>query len=205
MLEEYITIEEKNEAELVIKKSQFIANIFPISTEQDFKEKMKLIKKKYHNAKHNVFAYRLANGTERYSDDGEPAGTAGVPILDILRGNDYYDVLIVVTRYFGGILLGTGGLVKAYSDVSKLVIEKTKTEVKRLAVQYNIVVPYNEYNTVLHYCSKKGFDITDSHFSDTVLMKIRVNYGKMEEFTKELTEILDGKVDISRENEYFYI
>ena len=101
MLEKYSTIKDKVEAELVVKKSQFIANIYPIVDENDFKNKMTSVKKTYHDAKHHVFAYRLANGVERYSDDGEPAGTAGVPILDILRGSQLYNVAIIVTRYFG--------------------------------------------------------------------------------------------------------
>ncbi|MBQ9266715.1 MAG: YigZ family protein [Clostridia bacterium] len=205
MLRQFYTIDKEVTAEIEVKKSEFIADIFSISNEQDFKEKMNFVKKKFNDARHHVFAYRLADGLERYSDDGEPAGTAGVPILDILRGNNLHDVLVVVTRYFGGTLLGTGGLVKAYSDAAKLAIEKAKVIEKFLAVEYELEIPYNDYNIVQHYCSTNGFVITNSSFSDIVQLQIVVKEEEGRRFTKELCEILDGKVDITMIKENFYI
>ena len=105
MLESYLTIKEKTSAEIVEKKSKFIATVIPVESEEEAIIKVEEIKKENRDARHNVFSYRIANGGERASDDGEPSGTAGVPILDILRGNKLQNILVVVTRYFGGILL----------------------------------------------------------------------------------------------------
>ena len=114
------TILEKNvTAELVEKKSKFIANIFYVESVNEAEEKIKNVKKQYYDAKHNCFAYIISEDnvlTKRFSDDGEPSGTAGAPMLDILEKQKLYNVVVIVTRYFGGILLGTGGLVRAYSD-----------------------------------------------------------------------------------------
>ena len=121
MVDNFFTIEgeETKEKEIVEKKSRFIAQIIKITSEEEANKKILEIKKKHRDAKHNVFAYRIVNGIEKFSDDGEPSGTAGVPILDILRGEKLENILLVVTRYFGGILLGTGGLVRAYSSAAK--------------------------------------------------------------------------------------
>ncbi|WP_304943980.1 IMPACT family protein, partial [Vallitalea guaymasensis] len=116
MVEKYLTIFEDNEAELVEKKSRFIATIKHVETEEEIKDFLEGIRKKYWNATHNVFAYTigLKQPLERCSDDGEPSGTAGMPILEVIRGSKLHNVIVVVTRYFGGTLLGTGGLVRAY-------------------------------------------------------------------------------------------
>ncbi len=205
VLEQFSTIKKEVEAEITVKKSQFIANVYPISSESEFKEKVNLIKRKYKDARHHVFAYRLSNGLERYSDDGEPAGTAGIPILDILRGFNLYDVVVIVTRYFGGTLLGTGGLVRAYSDATKLAMEKVEINQKFLAVQYKLEIPYNDFDVVQHYCSTNGFIITDSSFSDMVVLQITVKNEKALKFVDELKEKLEGKVEILKVRDSFYI
>ena len=135
-MKEFYTIEKNVETEIVVKKSKFIANIFYISTNKEAEEKIKEIKKKYFDARHNCFSYRVVendNIIEKASDDGEPSGTAGGPMLNILQKNNLANILIVVTRYFGGILLGTGGLVRAYSDALLEALEKT-SKVKMLSV-----------------------------------------------------------------------
>ena len=125
-MESYITIKGYGTDEIVEKKSRFIANVKPIKSEEDAISFVEEIKKKYYDARHNCYAYQLGdrNQIQRYSDDGEPSGTAGMPILDVLRGRDIKDTIVVVTRYFGGTLLGTGGLVRAYSSATKVGIEK---------------------------------------------------------------------------------
>ena len=205
VLEQFSTIKKEVEAEITVKKSQFIANVYPISSESEFKEKVNLIKRKYKDARHHVFAYRLSNGFERYSDDGEPAGTAGIPILDILRGTNLYDVAVIVTRYFGGTLLGTGGLVRAYSDATKLAMDKVEIMQKFLAVQYKLEIPYNDFDVVQHYCSTNGFIITDSSFSDMVVLQIIVKSEDAIRFVDELKEKLEGKVEILKVRDSFYI
>ena len=129
MVNEYYSILENCEYELIEKKSRFISNLIYVENEEEAKQKITEIKKKFYDAKHNVFAYRVyANGNiiDKYSDDGEPSGTAGKPILDMLKQKEICNVLIVVTRYFGGILLGTGGLVRAYTGAAKLCIDNSK-------------------------------------------------------------------------------
>ena len=121
MLKKYKTILAQAEAEIVEKKSRFIATVRPVKTEEEAKAFIEEMKKKYWNATHNVFAYQIGerNELQRFSDDGEPQGTAGMPVLSVLKGEDVKDTAIVVTRYFGGTLLGTGGLVRAYGHSAK--------------------------------------------------------------------------------------
>ena len=121
MLKKYKTILTQAEAEIVEKKSRFIATVRPVKTEEEAKAFIEEMKKKYWNATHNVFAYQIGerNELQRFSDDGEPQGTAGMPVLSVLKGEDIKDTAIVVTRYFGGTLLGTGGLVRAYGHSAK--------------------------------------------------------------------------------------
>ena len=117
---EYKTVKDIGIAEIVEKRSRFIASVRPVSSEEDALEYLNMLKQKYWDARHNVYAYIIReNNIMRYSDDGEPSGTAGVPVLDILKREELTDVIVVVTRYFGGILLGTGGLVHAYSKAAK--------------------------------------------------------------------------------------
>ena len=125
----FCTLKEASTAEIVEKKSRFIANSCHIESKEEAEEKINLIKKKYYDAKHNCFAFSIVdkdgNLLEKSSDDGEPSGTAGAPILNVIRKNNLNNILIVVTRYFGGILLGTGGLVRAYSEATQKSIEKS--------------------------------------------------------------------------------
>lgn len=125
-MEKFKTIQQKLvSAEIVEKKSRFIANLFFVESSNEAEEKIKEIKKKYHDAKHNCFAYIIFENNQmqkKFSDDGEPSGTAGAPMLEILEKTNLYNVVVIVTRYFGGVLLGTGGLVRAYSDALKKAI-----------------------------------------------------------------------------------
>ena len=128
-MEKFKTIINNAEAEIVEKRSKFIANIYYVKSLEEVEEKLKDIKKKYFDSRHNCYAYRIEDEDtiiERASDDGEPSGTAGAPILNILNKMELMNVLVIVTRYFGGILLGTGGLVKAYSQATKMAIENAK-------------------------------------------------------------------------------
>ena len=135
------TIKENISAEIVEKKSKFIANVFYVETREEVDSIIKEINKKYHDARHNCYAYRVVTDggiIEKSSDDGEPSGTAGAPMLTILSKNNLANILVVVTRYFGGILLGTGGLVKAYSSACTLAIEKAGLVEKEIADLYKI-------------------------------------------------------------------
>ena len=151
----FLTIKENVQAEIVEKKSKFIANLFYIENIEEAEKIIKETRKKYFDARHNCIAYRVIEDgqiIERFSDDGEPSGTAGAPMLNILQKNGYVNVLVVVTRYFGGILLGTGGLVRAYSDSLTLAIEKSIKIEKRLGNQLEVIVDYSELDNFKYYC-----------------------------------------------------
>ena len=144
----YLTIKNKVETEIVVKKSKFIANFIKVSSKEQAEEEIKRIKKKYFDARHNCISYRVFDDEkiiERFSDDGEPSGTAGGPMLNILQKNNLVNVLIVVTRYFGGILLGTGGLVRAYSDSLQKAIEESELLELTIGTECEVKLEYNYF------------------------------------------------------------
>lgn len=204
MLNSFYTIKEAVQAEIVEKKSKFIANIIPVESEEDAFAELEKIKKENRDARHNVFSYRIANGNERASDDGEPSGTAGVPILDILRGNKLQNVLVVVTRYFGGILLGTGGLVKAYTDSTKDALNKVQIIEKVLQQKYEIEVPYSYNDKIVYFCKNNNFAIANSKYDEKAKIYVFVKKEREELFKKEINEITNREAIISEIDGDFY-
>ncbi len=200
----FFTIKEKEySAELVEKKSKFIAKIVKVDSEDEAMEVLKSIKKEHRDARHNVFAYRIANSSERFSDDGEPSGTAGVPILDILRGEKLENVLVVVTRYFGGILLGTGGLVKAYSGAAKEAIAKaTKVEMK-LCDEYSVEVDYSYHNILLHYFKEDSIIVRDTKYTDNIYLNIIVDKKMVDTVLSKIVEKTDRTAKIELKATYY--
>lgn len=187
-MKEFNTIEKQETSELVEKKSKFIANIFYVSTIEEAESKLEQVRKKYHDAKHNCYAYRVLNGEnviDRSSDDGEPSGTAGAPMLNILKKENLCNVLVVVTRYFGGILLGTGGLVRAYSQSTQDVIEKSNIIVKKEGYIAKIEVEYKELEKLKYFCKKKEISIINVDYLENVIVEL--------EFKKEEKEIFENK------------
>lgn len=181
------TIIEGKTAEVTEKKSRFIANIFHVESVTEADEKIKQINKKYYDAKHNCYAY-IIDGIEKCSDDGEPSKTAGAPMLDILKKNEFTNVLVVVTRYFGGILLGTGGLVRAYSEATKRAIENSDVVEIVSGERYIIEVLYENVNNVLYWCNKLNIKICENVYATTIKLTI--------ESTKEDKEKLINNVEI---------
>ena len=180
-MEEFITILNDETAEIVEKKSKFIANLIHVETTEEAESKIKEIKKKYHDARHNCVAYRVAeNGkiVEKSSDDGEPSGTAGGPMLNILQKNNLCNLVVIVTRYFGGILLGTGGLVRAYSDATQLAIEKSTkvTKVKGIEIQINL--DYANLEFFKYYCKNNDINIKKIDYSENVILKIEMEENR---------------------------
>ena len=156
-MEKIKTISNDSEAEIIEKKSKFIANLYYVNSIEKVEEKLKNLKKKYYDARHNCYAYRIIKDNaiiERASDDGEPSGTAGAPMLNIIKKMELANILIVVTRYFGGILLGTGGLVKAYSEATKKAIENSKFAIEESGIIAEIKLNYNDFEN-FKYCCKK--------------------------------------------------
>lgn len=204
MLDKYTTIEENVNGEIVEKKSKFIANIFPVDSEESAMKILEEVRKLHRDARHNVFVYRIANGSERASDDGEPSGTAGVPILDILRGMKLQNILVIVTRYFGGILLGTGGLVRAYTDSTKEALKKAKIKEKVLKIEYKVEIPYSYYDKISHFCRTNNYQIVDSTYSDMVNIFVVVEKDRAINFERNITENSDRNAVIMIEKEAYY-
>ena len=146
MKELYTTIAKQAEAEIVEKRSRFIATVRPVETEEAALEFLNLLRQKYWNATHNVFAYIIEeNNLMRYSDDGEPGGTAGLPVLDMMKKAGLTNLIVVVTRYFGGVLLGTGGLVRAYTAAASGALQSAELVSMRLVVDCKVRVSYAQF------------------------------------------------------------
>ena len=200
----YLTIKENTNAELTEKKSRFIANVFYIKNESEANERINEIKKLNRDARHNVYAYRLDNGVEKYSDDGEPSGTGGVPILDILRGEKLVNVLVVVTRYFGGILLGTGGLVRCYGGSAKLALDKTVRVEMRLCKEFKVSIEYDCYNILQYYCKNNDVLILETQFLDKVEVNVLVAESYTQKFLHDLSEITNRTAYYEEVLEYYH-
>lgn len=205
-MEEFVTILHNQTAEITEKKSKFIANIFYIENEKDAEEKIKLNKKKYYDAKHNCIAYRVIEDgkiVERSSDDGEPSGTAGAPMLNLLQKNSLCNVLVIVTRYFGGILLGTGGLVRAYSDVTQSVIEKTTKIFKVCGVEFNVKIDYANLDIFKYYCKNNEINIIKIDYGEDINLKIEMEKNRKDIFLKDIeTKTLNIKEKEQLEKKY---
>lgn len=187
-MEEFTTIEENVSTEIVEKKSKFIANLFYVETVEEAENIIRETRKKYFDARHNCITYRvLENGQiiEKASDDGEPSGTAGAPMLNILQKNEFANVLIIVTRYFGGILLGTGGLVRAYSDSLLKAIENSKKILKCLGQQYEIRIDYSEFENFKYYCKKNNIYIEKLEYGEDIVCIISMQNSIKENFKKD--------------------
>ena len=169
----YKTIKERSIAEIVEKKSKFIANIFHIESREEAEQIISNIKKEYYDARHNCFAYSFYDEKSmqiytRSSDDGEPSGTAGVPILSVVNGNNLVNVLIVVTRYFGGILLGTGGLVRAYKEAAEKVIINSKMYKIVEGYEVKTQIDYNNWDKFNYYCKNKKINIIKTEYFEKI-------------------------------------
>ena len=169
----YKTIKERSIAEIVEKKSKFIANIFHIESKEEAEQIISSIKKEYYDARHNCFAYSFYDEKSmqiytRSSDDGEPSGTAGVPILSVVNGNNLVNVLIVVTRYFGGILLGTGGLVRAYKEAAEKVIINSKMYKIVEGYEVKTQIDYNNWDKFNYYCKNKKINIIKTEYFEKI-------------------------------------
>lgn len=172
------------ETYIIEKKSKFIANIFYVESMQEIEEKLKQTRKEYYDAKHNCYAYRILqddNIIEKSSDDGEPSGTAGMPILDILKKQDIVNCIVVVTRYFGGILLGTGGLVRAYSEASKKALEKSNLIKMEDGYQVELFLSYKDFELFNYYCKKNNINVVKKEYGENIKIIIEISKEKKDE------------------------
>lgn len=179
----FISIKKNVETEIIVKKSKFICNLIRVESQKEAEEFIKKIKKKYYDARHNCVSYRVIEDeqiVEKSSDDGEPSGTAGGPMLNILQKNNLCNVLVIVTRYFGGILLGTGGLVRAYSDATFEAINFAEKIEECIGLEAEVELDYNNLETFKYYCKKNDIYIKDYEYSEKIICKIQ-----LEECNKE--------------------
>ncbi len=190
---EYRTVKKASEIEVTINRSRFIGRCFPVKSEEEALAFLANIRKQHWDARHNCYAYAIGerSGIARYSDDGEPGGTAGMPIMDVLRRRDITDVLIVVTRYFGGILLGTGGLVRAYSKSAAEAVDSAGILTMAPGTLFEIEVDYSRYGAIESYL-RGAAQIRKLDFVQAVKIRALVRTQEAAVFQKELSERTDG-------------
>ena len=184
-----ITIKEHIQSEIVEKKSKFIANIFFAESAEEAENKIKETKKKYHDARHNCSSYRvLEEGkiVEKSSDDGEPSGTAGGPMLNILQKRDLVNVVVIVTRYFGGILLGTGGLVRAYSDVTQNAIDEAEKSQIILGKEFEVKVDYSNLEKMKYYSRTNNINISKIEYGNEITCILQISNENINKFLDDI-------------------
>ena len=203
--ESYKTVEKEANDELTEKRSRFIGYCKPVKTEEEAIQYINSIKSKHWDARHNVYAYCIQEGQiKRYSDDGEPQGTAGVPVLEVLTKNRITDVVVVVTRYFGGILLGTGGLVRAYSASAKKAVEAANIiNMVRCSV-CTLVCDYNRYGKVSSLIPQSGGIIDESSFGSDVSITFHIRSDYLERFNRLLADATCGELCSNAEYEDYF-
>lgn len=184
------TIKESAYGEVVEKKSKFIANVFHINSKEEAENKIKEIKKKYHDARHNCSAYRVIEQgiLEKASDDGEPSGTAGAPMLNILQKNDLCNVVVIVTRYFGGILLGTGGLVRAYSEVTLNALNSVEKKRILICKEFEVIISYSSLESFKYYCKMNNINIAKTEFLNEIICNIEIEKNFVPQFLEDITK-----------------
>lgn len=191
----YRTIAAPAEAEFVEKKSRFIGQIAPVQTEEEALAFIAEISKKHHSAAHNVYAYILREGNlSRFTDNGEPQGTAGIPTLDVLQKEGLTDVCVVVTRYFGGTLLGTGGLVRAYSHGTKIAVDAARILNMAPCVRVGVDCEYSFYGKLSYFLPDWKAQVESSDFGASVHLELLLREDRLEGFSKGLTELSNGQV-----------
>ncbi|MBQ6714544.1 MAG: YigZ family protein [Clostridia bacterium] len=194
-MEKYITISGESVSEYEEKRSRFIARAYPCESESEASEILNRIKGECWDARHNCYAYVLKDGSARFSDDSEPHGTAGKPILDCIMGSGAVDVIVIVTRYFGGVLLGTGGLVRAYSTSAKGALENAKKVLMCLGSEMAVNCSYSELKLLEKLIEKSGGNITDTVYTDSVRVFFTLKNEDIDAFNYQLTEVFSGKIE----------
>ena len=206
MLSKYKTVYEGGEGEIVEKKSRFIATVIPVRSEEEALKFIEAMKKKYWNATHNCYAYVIGKNHElqRCSDDGEPGGTAGKPMLDVLIGEEIHNAAIVVTRYFGGTLLGTGGLVRAYSAAAKQGLASSVIITKIPGVKLQLTTDYAGLGKIQYILGLRGIKILDSVYTDQVEAAILVPLDVLEAVKAEIREGTNGQAGMEEGEQCYF-
>ena len=194
-MDEYLVPSEYGEDEFIEKKSRFIGRIWPVETEEEALARIQEMKKKHYDATHNCWAYIIRDGAVRFSDDGEPGGTAGMPMLQVLQREGLYNAVCVVTRYFGGILLGAGGLVRAYTKGAKIAVDAAGKSMKRVWTVLYVPCPYSFYERVRLEVEAFGGIVRKADFGAEVELELLFPEAKTQEFLDRLTDMTAGTVE----------
>ncbi len=194
-MDEYLVPTGYGQDEFTEKKSRFIGRVWCVETEEEALARIQEMKKQHYDATHNCWAYVIRDGAMRFSDDGEPGGTAGNPMMQVLQREELYNVVCVVTRYFGGVLLGAGGLVRAYTKGAKIAIDAAGKSVKRVWSVLYVPCPYNFYERVKLEVDAFGGIIRDTQFGAEVDLEILIAKPETEAFLEKLTDMTAGTVE----------
>ncbi|MBQ7718195.1 MAG: YigZ family protein [Clostridia bacterium] len=203
-MKDYITVENEAQIETEVKKSRFIASVRHIENEAEAFAFINEVKSQYKEASHNVYAFVCRdNNSERYTDDGEPAKTAGMPVLDVLLKGNITDACIVVTRYFGGTLLGTGGLVRAYGQAAKDAVQKAGVVKMVYSKIYSLATDYSYIGKIQYAAAEKGYEIIETQFGQNVYMTLGVEDAGASRMVDDITQITNGQAKIEFVGERF--
>ncbi len=194
-MEEYLVPTQFGEDEFTEKRSRFIGRVWPVETEEEALARIQQVKKQHYDATHNCWAYIIKDGATRFSDDGEPGGTAGMPMVQVLQREGLYNIVCVVTRYFGGILLGAGGLVRAYTKGAKIAVDAAGKSRKRVWTAVYLPCPYNFYERVKLEVEAFGGILRDSRFGAEVELEILLPEQRTEAFFARITDMTSGTVE----------
>lgn len=202
---EYKTIAERCEARFIEKKSEFIGYLAPVETEEQAVEFINEIRSMHRKATHNCYAYILReNSAARHSDDGEPSGTAGVPIYEVLRKEELTDVVCVVTRYFGGVLLGAGGLVRAYTRGAKDAVDAARIKIMALAEQLELSVDYSLYGRLPQIFAEYDVRVLSEDFADLVTITLNVREERSDKLKEKLIDSCNGKIVVENKQKDWF-
>lgn len=201
----YKTLHEFGQDEIVIEKSTFIGYAKPIKTEEEAIEFINEIKKRHKDARHNVWAYTVGKNMniQRYSDDGEPQGTAGIPTLEVIKKEDLRDVVVVVTRYFGGIKLGAGGLVRAYTKGAKIGLESGKIIQKVMYQEVKIQIDYNQLGKIQNELMSLGYFVKDTIYEECVQIIVYSRINDVQKLSSRITDITSATANIILGEEFY--
>lgn len=206
MLERYKTIYEGGQGEIVEKKSRFIATVRLVETEEEALSFIEEMKKKYWDARHNCYVYSVGKNREftRCSDDGEPSGTAGRPMMDVILGEDIYNAAVVVTRYFGGVLLGTGGLVRAYSKAVQEGLANSRVIEKIYGISLKVTTDYTGIGKIQYIAGENNLPILDCEYTEKVVLHLMVPSDKEQFVRKAITEGTNGRAQMEKERDLYF-
>lgn len=207
MVNAYDTVLQSGTGEIIEKKSRFIGYVCHVESEEEALAFVAEIKKKHYDARHNCYAYAIGREQPllRFSDDGEPGGTAGKPILEVITGKGLCDICIVVTRYFGGTLLGTGGLVRAYTDAAKVCIEATQIVRKCRVIPVVVKTNYTDLGKVQHILGREGIDVKDSVYGEKVELRVELFVEDAERIQNTLIEATAARVELEQGDAVFSV